>query len=82
MTREGACMCKAILVVKVTREEMSVRLQDCSCWWEGYQIKSVRMFSNTFIGIWNSCQLSQVINKEFISYSYSSSKSMSKTRGP
>ena len=36
MTREGACMRKAVLVVKVTREEMSVRLQDCSYWWESF----------------------------------------------
>ena len=33
------------------------------------------MFSDTFIVIWNSCQLSQVINKDFISYIYSSNKS-------
>ena len=36
MTREGACMRKAVLVVKVTREEMSVRLQVCSYWWKGF----------------------------------------------
>ena len=78
MTREGACMRKAVLVVNVFREEkISVRLQysSCSYWWESCQKKSLRMFSYTFIVIWNLCQLSQVINKDFILYIYSSNKS-------
>ena len=41
MTREGACMRKAVLDVKVSRDETSVRLQDCGYWWENCQIKSV-----------------------------------------
>ena len=60
-------MRKAVLVVNVSGEEkISVRLQysNYSYWWESCQIKSIRMFSYTFIVIWNSCQLSQVINKE------------------
>ena len=57
-------MRKAVLVVKVSREEISVRLQYCSYWWESCQIKSIY----TFIVIWNSCQLSQVISKDFILY--------------
>ena len=63
-------MRKAVLAVKVTREEIhvSVRLQYCSHWWESCQIKSIWMFSYTFIVIWNSCQLSQAINKDFILY--------------
>ena len=32
-------MRKAVLVVKVSREEISVRLQNCTYWWESYQIK-------------------------------------------
>ena len=36
-------MRKAVLVVKVSREEIlvSVRLQYCSYWWESCQIKSI-----------------------------------------
>ena len=32
-------MRKAVLVVKVSREEISVRLQYCTYWWESCQIK-------------------------------------------
>ena len=41
LTREGACMRKVVLVVKISREEISVRLQYCSYWWESCQIKSI-----------------------------------------
>ena len=47
LTRGGACMRKAVLVVKVSREEISVRLQYCTYWWESCQIKSIWMFSYT-----------------------------------
>ena len=40
-------MRKAVLVVKVSREEISVRLQYCTYWWESCQIKSIWMFSYT-----------------------------------
>ena len=44
MTREGACMHKALLVVKVSREEISVRLQHCSDWWENVKLNQFECF--------------------------------------
>ena len=44
LTREGACMRKAVLVVKVSREEISVRLQNCSYWRESCQLNRFECF--------------------------------------